>query len=104
MRGDRLRQVREQLGYTQEQLAEVLDIGNRQIWRYENNETDPGGDTVAQIAKTLKVSADFLLGLSDEPIPCLAEGELSVTERHAIRAWRRGDRLDALKIIINDEN
>jgi transcriptional regulator with XRE-family HTH domain len=104
MRGDRLKQIRELRGYTQEQLAETLDMGNRQIWRYENNETDPGGETVAQIAQLLQVSTDFLLGLSDDPVPCLNENELSPTEKNAIRAWRQGDRLAALRIIINDKS
>jgi transcriptional regulator with XRE-family HTH domain len=103
MRGDRLKQIRELKGYTQEQLAEILDMGNRQIWRYENNETDPGSEAVAQIARVLEVSTDFLLGLSDEPIPCLNENELSQKEKSVIRAWRKGDRLEALRVIINDK-
>jgi transcriptional regulator with XRE-family HTH domain len=78
-------------------------MGNRQIWRYENNETDPGSESVAQIARVLRVSADFLLGLSEDPIPCLNEGDLSQKEKKAILAWRDGNRLEALRVIINDE-
>lgn len=104
MRGDRLKQIRELKGYTQETLAELLDIGNRQIWRYENNETDPASETVAQIARALQVSADYLLGISDDPIPCLNENELSHKEKSVIRAWRKGNRLEALRVIINDDS
>src|SRR5258708_31837321 len=102
MQGHRLRQIREELGYSQEQLGERLHLGNRQIWRYENNETDPSSEVVAQIARELKVSADYLLGLSDEPTPRLKEDELSSKEQRVIQAWRKGERIEALRIIIND--
>lgn len=103
MNGNRLRDIRRDLGLSQESLADALGIGNRQIWRYENGETQPSGDMVAQIARVLGTSSDYLLGLVDDPSPRTLPGELSQRERAALSAWRRGDKLAAIKVIANDE-
>src|SRR5258706_14755664 len=71
MQGERLRKIREQMGLSQEDLGDRLGLGNRQIWRYEHNQTRPSSEVVAAIARALSVSADFLLGLSDNPTPSL---------------------------------
>jgi len=103
MHGDRLRWVREQRGFTQEELAEQLGIGAKEIWRYENGKTKPSGETVAEIAKFFGITADFLLGLSDAPVSELKQSDLSTTERAALSAWRLGDRFKAIKVIADDE-
>lgn len=90
MRGERLRQLREELGYTQEQLSEKLNIGVTQIWRYENGETKPNTEVLTKIAQALNVSADYLLGLTDEP-KAFVDVELTPLEKRALDAFRRGD-------------
>lgn len=103
MRGDRLREMRLKLGYSQETLAEMINIGNRQIWRYENGETEPDGITVARIARSLSVSTDYLLGLTDDPLPyVMKESDLTHRERQALAAWRSGDVVSAIKVILSD--
>jgi transcriptional regulator with XRE-family HTH domain len=102
MRGDRLAHIREKRGFTQVELAEALGLGQNQIWRYENNKTEPDAETVARIARYLEVSADYLLGLVDYPDPYI-EGELTQLERTAIAAWRHGDRMGAIRVIVGDE-
>lgn len=102
MRGNRLKQLRLELGYTQESLAEMLEIGNRQIWRYENGETEPDGETVAKIARILNVSADYLLGLTDDPTPSGMTSQLSAVERAVIAALRRGEKYEAIKTIVEN--
>lgn len=102
MRGDRLRHIRLQRGYSQSELAGMLDIGNKQIWRYENQETTPDSETAARIARLLGTSADYLLGLTDDPSPRTLPEELSTKERAALVAWRSGEKLRAIEIIVND--
>jgi transcriptional regulator with XRE-family HTH domain len=63
MRGDRLREIREQRHISQRELAARCGIGERQIWRYENGESEPSASHVAKIARELFISADYLLGL-----------------------------------------
>lgn len=103
MRGDRLRELRLATGHSQESLAQVLGIGQKQIWRYENEETEPDGETIALIAKTLNISADYLLGLSDEPRPLYTQSDLSPKEVAVIQSWRKGKFLEAIKVIAGDE-
>lgn len=101
MRGDRLKLLRENKGLTQEELAETLEISEPQIWRYENGESKPRGDVVIKFATFFGVSADYLLGLTDD-VRVHIDGDLSPAERAAISAWRRGERLEAVKVIIDD--
>lgn len=102
MRGDRMKQVREALHYTQEELAERAGLQTLQIWRYESGKSKPNSDVLSKIAQALNVSADFLLGLTDEPHGHISD-DLTDSERLVIEAWRRGDFREAIKtIVIND--
>lgn len=101
--GDRLKQLRLQKGLTYQQLAEQLSLGIKQIWRYESGENDPTGDVLRRIAEVFKVSVDYLLGLTDESMPWLREGDLTKKEREVIAAWRRGERLDAIRAIVMED-
>jgi transcriptional regulator with XRE-family HTH domain len=101
MDGNRLKDIRLKAGHTQESLSELLGVGIRQIWRYEKNETEPSGEMVARLARALNTSADYLLGLTDDPAPGQIE-ELSPKERAAVAAWRRGDVREAIRAIVNE--
>lgn len=102
MRGDRLKLVRDDQGYSQEKLAEMLNIGQLQIWRYENGETEPKGEVLARIAKFLNVSTDYLLGLTDDPHGHL-QNDLSEKERRILSALRNNEPIQAIKAIVGDE-
>lgn len=102
MRIDRIKNTREQLGLTQDELAEKLGVDSLQIWRWENEKNKPSADWIAHLAEALSVSSDYLLGLSDEPNPANMT-VLSPKERAAISAWRKGLRLEAVKMIVADE-
>ena len=83
--GERLRQLRKQNKLTQVQLAHEVHTDQQMISYYERDEKHPMPDTVNQLAKVLKTTSDYLLGLSDDPIP------LTDDERELIFAFRRGD-------------
>ena len=103
MRADRLRDLRTQRGFSQEQLARLADVGHQQVWRYESGNTMPSAEIVARIARALGTSADYLLGLSDDPSPQEVRGDLSPDEEALIAAWRRGDTIGAMRIILARE-
>jgi len=63
----------------------------------------PLSDAIARIAQALNTSTDYLLGLIDDPTPYTVNIDLSPTEEAIIAAWRRGDRLEAIKVIANNE-
>lgn len=103
MVGIRLKSSREALGLTQEGLAELIGVQPLQINRYEREKTEPSGEIVGRIATVLHVSADYLLGLTDDPTPSnLAGNTLNAKERAAISAWRRGQVVEAIKVIIGE--
>lgn len=60
---DNLKKIRESKGYTQEQLAEKLDISTRYIQLLESNKRCPNVkiDTLASLAKALAVKPSAFL-------------------------------------------
>jgi transcriptional regulator with XRE-family HTH domain len=102
MRIDRLKQVREQLKLTQDELAEKIGVDSLQVWRWENGKNKPNADWIASLSEALSVSSDYLLGLTDEPNPAKMT-VLSSKERAVIAAWRKGERFEAIKVIAGDE-
>lgn len=102
MIGDRIKRLRSELGHTQESLAELMGVDTRQIWRYENGESIPKGDVIVKLAEHLNTSADYLLEMTDDPTPWhLSSEHLSAIERSVITAWRRGDKMKAIKAIVD---
>ncbi len=99
LRGDRLRELRMRRGYTQEALAERLDLGIRQIHRYEKHLSDPAGNIVAKIARELNTSADYLLGLTDNPLPVIQSSDISSEEIQLIQAVRQGQYDQAMQLL-----
>lgn len=53
---------RELCGYTQKQLAELLEIAPRSYQRYELGEREPNIKTLIQIANLFNISLDDLVG------------------------------------------
>lgn len=59
--GQRIKAARERKGYTQEQLAERLDLSVQHISVIERGVKAPKLETFVKIANELDVNADFLL-------------------------------------------
>jgi len=100
MFGQRLRELREESGYSRERLADLLEIGSASVARYERGENITG-DILAKIARFFNVTTDYLLGLSDSRTEQVAN--LEPKEKAAIAAWRRGEKYEAIKEIVDDE-
>ena len=68
---DRLKELRKELQYTQEKLAEVTRISVQSIQRYEQGKykTEPSAYNLLQLAKALDVTPEYLLlGANDMTI------------------------------------
>jgi len=89
LKGDRLKQLRLDRGYTREELSEFAGIGSNQVYRYENNLTDPPTDILVRLSKTLGVTADYLLGMTDNPSGEIHMSDLSDDEQNLIAAYRQ---------------
>ena len=68
--GRRLRELRESSGEKQPALAEIIDVSVPQISDIENGKKGTTLPKFAFICQHYNVSADYLLGLNDEPKPC----------------------------------
>lgn len=64
MIGKKLRELRKELGWTQEELGERLHIHRSTVSYWETGFTDPPLEMVRALALLYGVSADYLLGLS----------------------------------------
>ena len=67
--GERIAILRKQKGFTQKVLAEKMGLLNYLISDYERGRRRLYDEMVARFAIALEVSADYLLGLKDEPEP-----------------------------------
>ncbi len=65
--GERLKQLREENGFTQGKLAELLGLPQSSIARYESEVSSPAPETLLKYADTFDVSLDFLFGRTDKP-------------------------------------
>ncbi len=65
--GTRLRQIRTDHGWTQEEFAEKISIGDQVMISAWENGRLPRIEHLFDLCKRLSISADYLLGLSDEP-------------------------------------
>ena len=58
----RLAEARRAAGYTQAELAEILDVNFMSLVRWENDYYEPKNGVFVRIVKALGVSADWILG------------------------------------------
>ncbi|NUQ25379.1 MAG: helix-turn-helix transcriptional regulator [Saprospiraceae bacterium] len=58
---ERLKALRKRKGYSQTELAELIDVHYTQISRYERSETMPNAQVVVNIAKALESTVDYLV-------------------------------------------
>lgn len=69
---DKLVQLRKRKGWSQEDLAEKLDVSRQAISRWENGSALPDADNLRQLSHLYGVSTDYLLNdeyESDDDLP-----------------------------------
>jgi transcriptional regulator with XRE-family HTH domain len=59
--GKNLKRIRTKKGISQGDIARTLKVGRSFITNIENGKTNPTLDTIARIAKAIRVSSDELL-------------------------------------------
>ncbi len=63
----RIRELREARGYTQRELAAMLEMLQPQYFRYETGRRDIPTELLIRLAEIYEVSVDYILGLTDCP-------------------------------------
>lgn len=59
--GERIKQLRKDLGLTQQQLADKVSVTYIQIGRYETAKSNASADVLQKIAEALNTTTDFLM-------------------------------------------
>jgi len=68
--GERVHLMRRRRKMTQKELGEAVGVSKTTIFRIEKGDfADAMGQTIAQMARVLNVTGDYLLGLKEEPEP-----------------------------------
>jgi transcriptional regulator with XRE-family HTH domain len=64
--GERLKYLRSEKGIGQNLLAKELQVSNASISYWETGKQEPCAEAIFKLADYFNVSADYLLGLSDD--------------------------------------
>ena len=64
---DKIIELRKKNGWSQEDLAEKLDVSRQSISKWESGVQEPRAQRIAELAKLLDTTTAYLLGDSDDP-------------------------------------
>ena len=63
--GERLKELRDEKGLTQKQIADLLHLNSVTYLHYEKSQREPPLSVLADMALFFDVSVDYLLGLTN---------------------------------------
>lgn len=63
----RLRDLREDMNLTQEELVKILKMHKTTYTNYEQRKREPPFELIIKLAKFYNVSTDYIAGLTDTP-------------------------------------
>lgn len=86
--------MRQQAGYTQEKLAEAMEITAQQVQKYECGISKLNTDRLQQVAHILNVPVQYFFTDTDETMPLL------VAEQHLIESYRAIESKDIQECLI----
>ena len=66
--GMRLKALRQNRGWSQEELADILKLSKSAISKWERDVNYPQGRDIRALARLFNVSADFILGLNNNVV------------------------------------
>ena len=87
--GARIKQLRNEKGLNQKQLAEILEVDQTSLSNYENEKRRIDASVITEICHVFDVTSDWLLGLSDKKAPKqddITEG-LTDQEKHQLESF-----------------
>ena len=59
--GEKVKKLRKEKGWSQDEFADKIDIHGRHIGKYENGKVLPNAETLVKISRVFEVSIDYLL-------------------------------------------
>ncbi len=105
-----LRLLREENGISQQKLAEMLNISQQAVFKYEKTASEPDISTLIKIANIFNVTVDYLIGNSEIKEKDVQTNAVMLTEKenHHINLWRKlpnniQENMDSLISSINSD-
>jgi transcriptional regulator with XRE-family HTH domain len=96
----RIRERRNELDMSQEELAVLINSSQKQVSKYETGINDPTADVLNLLADALDTTVDYILGRTDYPErPLRGEFDLDEIEREAIKILRSKKRAERERIV-----
>jgi transcriptional regulator with XRE-family HTH domain len=99
--GSRVRLIRLRRGLSQRELSRRADLGEQTVWRMEHSKGEPTADAVARVARELRVSIDYLMGLTDKETGQLSENALTPDQERIMKAFETGGWTAVGKLIMD---
>lgn len=84
MIGERLKEIRNDHRDTQQMLADKLKVSKYTVQSWEQEKSAPSRDMLIELCKLYHVSADFLLGLTDEDPLFTAEHQTQLNSENQV--------------------
>lgn len=69
MRSDRLREMRERSGLTQQDVARLLNVTRGAVGHWERGKNEPSFEMLRDLARLYNTSTAYLIGETDDPSP-----------------------------------
>ena len=86
----KLKELREEMALRQRDVAEAIGTSQTNIARWENHTNEPAASYVVKLAEFFNVSADYLLGRTDElgAVMMPSAPQLTAEEQQLIKDYR----------------
>lgn len=75
---NRIKELRQRIGWTQDDLAKRLSVSYQAVGHYEREFRSLDPETIHKLCDIFGCTADYLLGRSEQPAPDLTEEEWRV--------------------------
>lgn len=62
MLGKRIKELRKEFGWTQNELANKINVSQQTIGSWEVGRAEPNNETLSKLSKLFEVTVDYLLG------------------------------------------
>lgn len=85
--GESFKRFRKEFNLTQSNVADKLGILQQSYYKYETDKVKPSAEIILDLANAYDVSADYLLGRSDEPRPLKIDEKMLAVVK-SLQAWK----------------
>lgn len=98
---DRIIYLMENLDMKQTELAEKIGISKQSLYKYIHCKCEPRAEVVAKMAIVLNSTADYIVGLTNDPSPAKRNSELETKfkkEAELLNKFRKLSEEDKIRI------